>query len=350
MSRGKMNPRTNPPLSRRAKPAESKRRVLRKGQRSKGGGGMLSRALQAFDANHPAHLPLPMRISPYVVQRCIQNISIQASTTEVTYLLIGPQRLENSQSASVSGPYLTPLVALSGLGSTLLSAATPYTSSDLASLGSSASSYGAAAEATCSAMSASLLCTSNMNLGGGLVWMGRSPGALDRIDNSTLPLTFDRLVGGFIGRPGVLPMSYYELFKSKIVHSIPMDMVDYMSFDPVYASGTAPSVATLEFDHGLAPIVVVFSAVPPGLSVTYNIRVAMEFRVRYPMSLAQSSLHESWTPTPQGVFDALVGEVESLTGGVTEGIGSSVGAALFTGAPSNQGRSRGGFGRMGPRA
>jgi len=133
-----------------------------------------------------------------------------------------------------------------------------------------------------------------------------------------------------------------------------MDVVSYQTFRPIAASATTPSASTFDFDHGMGPMVVVLGPCGLGSAVptTYNLRIAMELRVRFPMAQANSSLHQSYAPTSQSFFDDVVSTAEDL------GIAAASAVAVGAFAPEAAGMGMAGFagrairrvGRNGPRA
>lgn len=305
--------------------------------------GMRYSALQYFDANASAHLPLPGRVAPYAVQRIVHNIPINASATDFTFVVIGPLNFDNGVSPFTKF-CASDIIALSGTSTTLLSAANIHKSADLTTLGNLGSVNLTPAEVTVSALSVNLLCTSNFNVGSGQVWIGRSPSPVDIINPASV--SFANHFGSFLGRPGVMPKSYFELFNPVNCHSVPMDLVQYQMFRPIIASGsTTPT--SLDFDHGMCPLVLMFSPAPVtvvGITPTsYNIRIAMELRVRYPIISPNSTLNLSHPPSSQGFFDAMVEEMEGLVGGVIAA------SALNRFGPMARlvGQGQAGFGRVG---
>lgn len=269
--------------------------------------------MQLFDANHNSHLPLPMLVTPYVVQRFIVNIPVVTSLSTNTYVVVCANGVASA--ANLSSANITPVVALTGVGATTLSGMTQVISADLSNLS------GVGAELAFSAISASIVCSSSNNTSSGNVWMARSNAPIENWGGGSA--TMDTVFGSFNIRQDVKPMSYMSLYAPHKVLGIPMDFVAYETFQAVYPS---PGTSVLNTSvNAITPIIFMFG---PGVAV-YNIRAAFEARVRYPLSDARYTLHQRHTPTPQGVFNGLVSSAEDVIGGVIEeATGAMVGRAV----------------------
>jgi len=306
------------------------------------------RGFHFFDANDPRHLPLPCRVAPYVVQRFIVNFSVSTHATLRTVVLVGGTIQQNITTGNQTVTQ-TDVVALYGNENTIISSAGVLKSPDMTALVTATTIL--PPEVTISATSVNILCVTNATKAAGQVWLGRSHGPLDLPDPVT-SLSLGDIAGPFIGRPGVRPMSYYQLYNSHNVHAIPMDVVKYQDFNTVAPGYPGQPTNGFTFDGGMTPLILVFS--PSGSDITtYNLRISLECRVRYPTAHANSSLHSSYPPTPQSSFDSYVAEAEQVVGGVIDaGMGAMAGVRV-AGVPGAIAGGLAGFygrqGRMGPR-
>jgi len=200
----------------------------------------------------------------------------------------------------------SPIVALRGTSSTVLSLATLETNTDMGNLGSGT-------EVAISAMSASIICDSAANTSAGRVWMGRVNSPVENW--GAAGATFDAAFQNFIARQDIRPLSYHALYSPKKIIASPLDFIQYESF---YAMGPAASNTNNTAWNALTPILFVFSPVPAGSTSTYNIRLALEGRVRYPVSDARYTMHHRHAPTSHSLFNRIVAGAESLIGGVVE--------------------------------
>lgn len=293
----------------RKPPAKGKRTQGKKGPRATGDMPM---AHTVFDANHPNHMPLPMMVTPYVVQRFVTNITIAPSASNNTYAIISPYLSTPNSSFNLTAS-VGDIVALLAAGPTTIAAASLFTMADITNLfvtglGGSPTSN---CEMAISALSCSLTCTSSLNNSAGLVWMGKSTAPIDLALGTP---TFDTVFGTFIGRNDIRPISYSQLYTSHGIHATPMDFVSFESFYPVAARGS-PFPSGTVCHHGMTPLVLVFSPATGG-TTSYNLRITMEARVRYPISSANYTMHSKHKPTPQGLYNKIVGEAEDIIGGV----------------------------------
>jgi len=292
-------------------------------------------ARQAFDANSSFHLPLPRRVGPYLVQRFITNITVVPSATDITVFIIGPVTAL-STGAGQQNSY-TSVCGVSGLGAATLAVGAPIAVADLTNLGNGTN--GNFAEMTVSAMSTNLLCTASNVGGGGLIWMGRTSSTVDFGSTAT---TFSSMVGAFIGRNDVKPISWYSLFSPRDVHSIPLDIVAFEQFLPIQNIAFNPAFQAIE--HGLSPIIIIFSAVAAAASVSYNLRIAVEARVRYPIGNPLSSAHMQHQPVDSGVWNEITTIAGDVIGGVEDVALGGLGA-MIVGAPNRAAPSFGGGAR-----
>jgi len=248
-----------------------------------------------------------MLVTPYAVQRFLVNINVTLSaTTANNYLIIMPNGYAGTTQGTVTG--LNSTVAISGSASTLVNVATIYTAPDLVSLANTVASGYQAPEIAFSAASANILCTSNQQSSSGSVWIGRSQAPIENWGN--LASNFETQFGAITVRQDIKPLSFFELYKAHNILALPMDFVSFETFSPILPQALLQTNATAV--NALTPIILCFG---PG-NANYNVRVAFEGRVRYPISDSRYTLHQRHTPTPQGVFNGLVGQAERAIGGV----------------------------------
>lgn len=317
---------------------------------------MVPRGLHFFNANDPRHLPLPCRVAPYVVQRFIVNYQITTNPVDNVVVLIGGTVQQNTTAGNTNS--ISDVVAFSGVGTQLLSAANLVKSPDLTNLVGPTTLL--PPELTFSAVSCNVLCVTNAQAAAGQVWIGRSHGPLD-LPTAATSLSFNNIGNAFTGRPGVRPMSYFQLYTPHDIHAIPMDIIKYQDFTGVVPAYPGEPPVGLTFDNGMTPLILVFyptggTTLVPTNSTTYNLRICIEARVRYPTTSPNSSLHVPFAPTPQSSFDSIVSEAEAMLGGVVEaGEGALVGG-LMRGVPGALAGGAAGFadhfmrqGRNGPR-
>jgi len=287
---------------------QRKKKAATKGRQKKGNGGSLqAMAAQVFDANHPMHMALPMHVMPYVVQRFIVNLQVSPSTTpdNFSYVVCMPNGFAPGHTNQLNVANST--VMISGNSGTLLSAAARTNSSDLNSLA------GTGAEVAFSAMSASILCDSSQNVSAGRVWMGRLSAPIENWGNNSS--TFDTAFLPFISRHDVRPLSYHALYAPKKLIAAPLDFIQYETFLGVQAATLSQHNTSW---NALTPLVFVFSHMPTGSLTSYNIRLSLEARVRYPVNDSRYSMHQKHKPTSQDTFNKLVSGAESYVGGVIE--------------------------------
>jgi len=265
------------------------------------------KAMQVFDANHSSHLPLPMLVTPYAVQRFLVNINVTlTNAASNSYLIIMPNGYAGSTQGSVVG--INSTVAISGSATTAVNAATIYTAPDLNALANTVAAGYQAPEVAFSAASVNLLCTSNQQSSSGSVWIGRSQAPIENW--GSVSTNFDSQFGAITVRQDIKPLSFFELYKAHNILALPMDFVSYETFTPLVPQALLQTNATAV--NALTPIILCFG---PG-NANYNVRVAFEGRVRYPISDSRYTLHQRHTPTPQGTFNGLVGQAERVIGGV----------------------------------
>jgi hypothetical protein len=352
MPRDKYNKSRNPrkqTAAGRSQP-NPKRRVAKLAVRRE----YIPRGIHFFDANDPRHLPLPCRVAPYVVQRFIMNLQVTTNPVDSIVVLVGGTTQQNATAANLTTT-ITDVVALSGLGSSLVSVANLTKSPDLTALVTATTML--PPELTFSATSVSVQCVTNAAAAAGQVWMGRSHGPIDLPDAAS-SLTFANIGNAFIGRPGVRPLSYYQLYHAHDVHAIPMDAVKYQDFNAVSPGYSGQPSTGFTFDGGMTPLVFVFyptggTLLIPTNATSYNLRICVEARIRYPTTSANSSLHSPFSPTPQSTFDRVVSEVEDVVGGVMETAGGAGMGMRIAGVPGAVVGGLAGFagrqGRNGPR-
>jgi hypothetical protein len=198
---------------------------------------------------------------------------------------------------------------------------TPIKLPDLDSIAVGAGFGGTGPEIAVSAMSASVSCVTSALTGAGSVWMGRSNAPIENWGQ--VQATANATFANFTVRQDVRPMTYYQLLHAHKVIALPMDFVSYESFLPVYKQPDSSGLSLNTTVNAVTPIILVFGptgasevAFAGGSGVVYNIRIAVEARVRYPVSDARYTLHQKHTPTPHGVFNGLVAGAEAAIGGV----------------------------------
>jgi len=316
--------------------------------------------IQAFNVSKGYHLALPRSIAPYIPQKFYSYLTVTPSTVDSTYVVLA--QTIGGQTSLADGFYSTlGYIGLSGeyVSTNYVNLSTSLYWNDWPSMGSATAGYASMAPV---ALSAEIHCNSSQATSAGDVYFGRLNTNIDLADVNINARTWYNLIGSTVGRPGISLQSYFQLYKNQHIHATPMDPVEYETFRPAIPGGGVTPLSTVQFSEAMTPLVFMFPRVPTA-GTSYTIRVGGEFRVRYPISFAASTLHRKHAPSSQSTWNRAVHEAESIGEYGAEALGvvgglvaASTAAPEFAAAagfeealPAIRALGRGRIGRMGPR-
>lgn len=259
--------------------------------------------LRVWDAEHPAHFPLPRSTGPYAVTRITTRMTVDRNVN-----IFGTFRRRTGQDAAL-GEWSNIFCASDVAASTAVNGANNATFNGHDMVG-----YAAETTVAPSAFSIQICNPEALQTTNGMTYVGVSSSQLG-ISNS--PETWVTWANRFVStmRPRAMSAASVGVHGKKVC-SYPLNLESMCDFTEL-TSTTTPLVGTWGSNFieasGFAPIVIY----NPG-GATLEVLVTTEWRTRFSLSHPASSTHKTWQPTLEKAWHSSVNAAVALGHGVVD--------------------------------